>query len=254
MAVITGWVLLVLSLHVVLPGLRADGVPLPNGKRLSYKLNAFSIFVILYGSAVALAFGTPYLPLSYIYDAYVPLLTASVVFSVALSFYLYLSSFAKGKMLAAEGTTGYPLYDFWMGRELNPRILGGRVDLKEFCELYPGLIGWAVINLGMAHKQFTQLGYVTNAMLLTNSFQLYYVIDGLWNERAILTTMDITTDGFGYMLAFGDLAWVPFVFSTVSRFLVDSPQPLGTALLAFATLPPQLPDRWTRSHTPIRCS
>lgn len=39
MAVFTGWMLLVLSLHVALPGLRAEGVPLPNGKRLSYKLN-----------------------------------------------------------------------------------------------------------------------------------------------------------------------------------------------------------------------
>ena len=27
-------------------------------------------------------------------------------------------------------------YDFFMGRELNPRI--GSIDLKEFCELYPG--------------------------------------------------------------------------------------------------------------------
>jgi delta14-sterol reductase len=41
----------------------------------------------------------------------------------------------------------------------------------------------------------------------------YYVVDALWNERAILTTMDITTDGFGYMLAFGDLVWVPFTYS-----------------------------------------
>jgi hypothetical protein len=31
-------------------------------------------------------------------------------------------------------------------RELNPRI--GSLDLKEFCELRPGLIGWFVINLG----------------------------------------------------------------------------------------------------------
>jgi len=35
---------------------------------------------------------------------------------------------------------GNPLYDFFMGRELNPRI--GDFDLKYFCELRPGLIGW----------------------------------------------------------------------------------------------------------------
>jgi delta14-sterol reductase len=36
-------------------------------------------------------------------------------------------------------------------------------------------------------------------------------------EKAILTTMDITTDGFGFMLAFGDLAWVPFIYSLQAR-------------------------------------
>ena len=35
-------------------------------------------------------------------------------------------------------------------RELNPRI--GSLDLKEFCELRPGLILWALINVGMFVK------------------------------------------------------------------------------------------------------
>ena len=43
--------------------------------------------------------------------------------------------------------------------------------------------------------------------------QGFYVWDALYMEKAILTTMDITTDGFGYMLAFGDLSWVPFIYS-----------------------------------------
>ena len=50
-------------------------------------------------------------------------------------------------------------------------------------------------------------------MLLVNAFHLLYVADGLWFEPCILTTMDITTDGFGFMLAFGDLTWVPFTYS-----------------------------------------
>ena len=32
------------------------------------------------------------------------------------------------------------MYDFFKGRELNPRI--GTFDLKFFCEMRPGLIGW----------------------------------------------------------------------------------------------------------------
>ena len=44
------------------------------------------------------------------------------------------------------------------------------------------------------------------------------------SESAILTTMDITTDGFGFMLTFGDLTWVPFIYS------------LQVALLSFSLL------------------
>ena len=36
-------------------------------------------------------------------------------------------------------------------------------------------------------------------MALVNVFQAAYVLDALFYEKAILTTMDITTDGFGLM-------------------------------------------------------
>lgn len=48
--------------------------------------------------------------------------------------------------------------------------------------------------------------------------------------------MDIVHDGFGFMLAFGDLAWVPFVYSLQAAFLVVHPQTLtpltATAIVA----------------------
>eukprot|EP01026_Neomeris_dumetosa_P007684 TRINITY_DN12388_c0_g3_i1.p1 TRINITY_DN12388_c0_g3~~TRINITY_DN12388_c0_g3_i1.p1 ORF type:complete len:206 (+),score=-0.32 TRINITY_DN12388_c0_g3_i1:8-625(+) len=68
---------------------------------------------------------------------------------------------------------------------------------------------------------------VTNSMLMVNVFQLIYVVDALWFEPSILTTMDITTDGFGFMLAFGDLTWVPFTYSLQARYLADNPQDLS---------------------------
>ena len=54
--------------------------------------------------------------------------------------------------LPGAARAGHVLYDFFIGRELNPRL--GSFDLKEFCELYPGLIGWLVIDLAMAYKQW----------------------------------------------------------------------------------------------------
>lgn len=57
--------------------------------------------------------------------------------------------------------------------------------------------------------------------------QTIYVFDALYMEPAILTTIDITTDGFGFMLAFGDLAWVPFTYSIQARYLSIHPIELG---------------------------
>ena len=68
---------------------------------------------------------------------------------------------------------------------------------------------------------------VTDSMWLVLAFQGFYVADGLYNEPAIFTTMDITTDGFGFMLAVGDLAWVPFVYSLQARYLVFRQVELG---------------------------
>jgi hypothetical protein len=95
-------------------------------------------------------------------------------------------------------------------------------DLKVFCELRPGLIGWTVVNLGMCAKQLEVYGAISPEMFSVNVFQALYVADALYNERAILTTMDITTDGFGFMLAFGDLAWVPFTYSLQARYLTHN--------------------------------
>lgn len=147
---------------------------------------------------------------------------ASACLSLVISMGLYLASLRKGAQLAsAGGAIGQNVvYDFFIGRELNPRI--GPLDLKFFCELRPGLIGWVVINLGMLCKQRETLGYVSAPMILVNLFQGLYVWDGLFYEQAILTTMDITTDGFGFMLVFGDLCWVPFVYSLQARYLVTN--------------------------------
>jgi delta14-sterol reductase len=52
--------------------------------------------------------------------------------------------------------------------------------------------------------------------------QSLYISDSVWFEESILTTMDITTDGFGYMLIIGDLVWVPFTYTMQARYLAQS--------------------------------
>lgn len=51
-------------------------------------------------------------------------------------------------------------------------------------------------------------------------------------QEAILTTMDLMHDGFGYMLAFGDLVWVPFTYTLQAHYLVSHPNPLSLPVLS----------------------
>ena len=51
--------------------------------------------------------------------------------------------------------------------------------------------------------------------------------------------MDITTDGFGFMLAAGDLLWVPFTYSLQARYLAFEHVELGgvgTGIVVLVTL------------------
>lgn len=231
--VVMGWMLLQATMYVLLPGQMVEGVRLRDGSRLKYPMNGHLAFWL----SLTLCHALPLLncSLSWLYDHYLELACASIALSFLLSAYSFASSFRAGCTLADGGHTGNFLYDFYIGRPLNPRI--GPLDLKAFCELRPGLIGWVMLNMGMARKQFERTGTVSLPMLCVNAFQALYVWDALHYEQAILTTMDITTDGFGFMLAFGDLSWVPFTYSLQARLLVDlQPGLTGWALVAITCL------------------
>ncbi|CAJ2505943.1 Uu.00g000730.m01.CDS01 [Anthostomella pinea] len=137
--------------------------------------------------------------------------------------------------LAAGGHTGNLVYDFYIGRELNSRValpFFGEVDIKTWCEMRPGLTAWILLDMAFIAKQYRLYGYVSDRIVFTTIAQAYYVFDGQYNESGILTMIDITTGGFGYMLSFGDLVWVPFLYSTQCRYLSVYPVHLGWAGIA----------------------
>ncbi len=216
--IVVGWFIFQVVLYALPLGYTATGTLLADGSRLQYRMNGIHAFVI---SHVLFAVIYHYWGVAFIYDNYLALATASFVFSSVLAFYMYLKSFQPGALLAVGGNTGNAIYDWFIGRELNPRLLG--FDWKVFCEMRPGLIGWVLINYSMAAKQYELNGEVSFSMILVCFFQAVYILDALWFEEAILTTMDVVHDGFGFMLIFGDLCWLPFTYSLQTRFLVDNP-------------------------------
>ncbi|XP_008310927.1 delta(14)-sterol reductase LBR isoform X2 [Cynoglossus semilaevis] len=220
------WILFQAVLYVLPVGKLSEGMPLRSGEKLKYRTNGFFAIVV---SAVAVAAAVHLgLDLTYIHSHFLQLGVASFIISVLLSVYLYIRSrYVAPEKLALGGNSGNVVYDFFKGHELNPRIKN--FDLKFFCEMRPGLIGWCLINFAMAlaEMKLQNLNSPSYGMILVNVFQLLYVVDGLWNEEAILTTMDLMHDGFGFMLAFGDLVWVPFTYTMQAYYLVSHPNPLN---------------------------
>jgi delta14-sterol reductase/lamin-B receptor len=239
---VVAWFLFQVLLERFLPCELVQGSPVKGDakNRLTYRINghlAFWVTLLLVhaawpvwdANAALYQFTTA--PLATLYKYYTELAFVTILLSAMASTGLYLDSFrGQHKILADGGDSGNVLYDFFIGRELNPRI--GTFDWKEFCELRPGLIGWVLLNIACAKQQYSVLGYVTGSMILVNVFHGIYVWDALYQERAILTTMDITTDGFGFMLLFGDLAWVPFTYSLQARYLVKHDPNLSAVSLA----------------------
>ncbi|XP_011895937.1 PREDICTED: lamin-B receptor isoform X2 [Cercocebus atys] len=215
------WFLIQVLFYLLPIGKVVEGTPLIDGRRLKYRLNGFYAFILT--SAVIGASLFQGVEFHYVYSHFLQFAVGATVFCVVLSVYLYMRSLKAPRNDLSPASSGNAVYDFFIGRELNPRI--GTFDLKYFCELRPGLIGWVVINLVMllAEMKIQDRAIPSLAMILVNSFQLLYVVDALWNEEALLTTMDIIHDGFGFMLAFGDLVWVPFIYSFQAFYLVSHP-------------------------------
>lgn len=173
---------------------------------------------------------------TFIYDNYLQIVTANMLIAYALATFVFVRSFsvkpgnAEYRELAPGGHSGNMLYDWYIGRELNPRViipLLGEIDIKEWCELRPGMLGWMLLNFTFMAHQYKTYGFITDSISLITLFQSVYILDAYYMESAILTTMDITTDGFGFMLAFGDLVWVPFIYSMQARYLAVYPFSLG---------------------------
>ncbi|XP_034803637.2 delta(14)-sterol reductase LBR isoform X2 [Pan paniscus] len=173
------WFLIQVLFYLLPIGKVVEGMPLIDGRRLKYRLNGFYAFILT--SAVIGTSLFQGVEFHYVYSHFLQFALAATVFCVVLSVYLYVRSLKAPRNDLSPASSGNAVYDFFIGRELNPRI--GTFDLKYFCELRPGLIGW----------------------------------------EALLTTMDIIHDGFGFMLAFGDLVWVPFIYSFQAFYLVSHP-------------------------------
>lgn len=217
-------------LDLLVQGKKMKGVELRDGTKLNYNINGIYIVSILLTIMLARLFSSQnwfLIELEFLYNHIFQLILVTVIFSWLLAVFVYVCSFiplskpngvnTNERILSINGNTNNIIYDWFIGRELNPRI--GNWDIKLYCELKPGMLLWFLINLSCIHHQYHTQNTITDSIILVTALQSFYIFDGVLNEEGVLTMIDITTDGFGFMLSFGDLAWLPWSYSLQTRYL-----------------------------------
>src|SRR5262249_34100972 len=162
------------------------------------------------------------------------LITAITISSFALSLFIWW--WGKNHPGGPSKVSGNFVRDYFYGTALNPRtppVTG--FDWKFWCECRPGLIGWIVLDLGLAAAQYERHGEVSLPMMLVIALQTAYVFNNFRNEDWLLTTIDIQSERFGWLLVFGDLVLVPMTYCLQAFWLIDhfrEPSPLYLAFVA----------------------
>ncbi|EDO38405.1 predicted protein [Nematostella vectensis] len=214
------WLTLQLVLYLALPGRIATGNPTPAGNILSYKCNGLNAWIFTHALFIALAY-FDLMKMTVIYNYWGSLLVLANILGILLTAFVYVKAHYFPTHKEDRCFSGSFFYDFYMGIEANPRI--GNLDFKLFFNGRPGIVAWTLINLSMAARQYEQLGYVTNSMLLVNILQGMYVVDFFAHEAWYLRTIDIAHDHFGFYLAWGDCVWLPFMYTLQAVYLVYHP-------------------------------
>lgn len=131
------------------------------------------MFTLAILAAGTVAEGATYGVWTFIDENYVSILTTNILISLFLATFFYLHSFSveptnkQKRELAQGGATGNIIYDWFIGRELNPKVnvpTIGEIDIKSWCELRPGMLGWIILDLAYLAKQYNSYGRVSDSM------------------------------------------------------------------------------------------
>jgi delta24(24(1))-sterol reductase len=167
-----------------MPGVMSQGRPLrhENDKKLPYYCSAYTSWYATLLLATLLHFTKLY-PLYTLIDEFGSIMTVAILSGFINSIIVYVQAIVRGR---THRLTGYPIYDFFMGVELNPRI--GILDFKMFYEVR---IPWFILFLitaAVAARQYNTLGYVSTEVVLLSIAHFLYANACAKAEQLIITS------------------------------------------------------------------
>lgn len=197
----------------IIPGLKMRGLPIRGGERLEYNCNGIFTWYASIVIGAGLHFSGVW-RLNSVFHNFGPLLTVAILFNDFFALFLYVSALLRKTTYRMSGN---PVYDFFMGATLNPRL--GSLDIKM---LWETRVAWTLLfglTCAAAAHQYDTIGYVTPQLWFMVLAHLIYANAVHKGEECIPTTWDIFHEKFGWMLAFWNGAGVPYVYCFQSWFL-----------------------------------
>ncbi|KYM97478.1 PREDICTED: delta(14)-sterol reductase [Cyphomyrmex costatus] len=206
--------------------------------RLEYRINGFlSAIVAITGFGLCVYMKVPIS--EYILNNIVQLSISGWIVGTILAVGLYIKAGRAPVInLNIYASTNSKIYNFWQGKEINPRI--GTLDIKLLL-IRASLIGTLIVNIAIALKAVDNIKNpniekIDVATLLAVLLQLFYIIHGLIYEATIFTSFTIMYEGTGYMTCVSHLLY-PFLTTLTTRFILYQKLKLdyfvGLSILSF---------------------
>lgn len=130
------------------------------------------------------------------------------IFALGWCTFLYI----KGRLLPSSPDTFYsgnPVFDFFQGIELHPRMFG--VSLKQLINCRVSMMGWSTAVLLFCLAQY-DAGDLRFSLVASSAVTILYLFKFFWWETGYFGSLDIMHDRFGYYICWGVLSWVPAVY------------------------------------------
>ncbi|XP_028171007.1 delta(14)-sterol reductase [Ostrinia furnacalis] len=242
---------LVQAIFAIVPlfGTKADRLDETGNK---YCFNAFFASVFTVNALYLLDFFEMY-DKEALLNEYLQLAVVSYIFAVLLSLLLYVKSRnIDSTELNLYGSTGYKLYDFFMGREIHPFIkkLDVKVWISRVSNINSLILTALIFKQGLQYeytkvedqnlsidslKVMLQNMQTKPTILVFSLMQLTYILNFVMKEHKVTTTFFWQSEGVGYLQVVSS-ALYPFYFTSISKFVADTQLSLSTNILISASV------------------
>lgn len=216
-----------LLLIKILPGRQYHAPMHPSGHIPEYYDNGLLAYFVTCVLFFVCTFGLNLFPATIIIDNFHEILGS--LNASALVFCVFL--LIKGVTFPSSeecGSSGNIIFDFYWGTELYPRIFGW--DVKLFTNSRFGLMFWQMTIFSICAKQYEELEYITDSMLVCALLQTQYLFKFYFWEEGYLKSTDIVVDRAGFYLCWGCLVFITGIFNTPNIYLLQNPVTLGPLL------------------------